>query len=196
MNVIDKLISTFAKLPGLGKKSASRIVYFLLKTDDTYVQKLSREIKELRERITNCKVCGNFTEIDPCNICSDESRDKKTICVIEEPKDILAIESTHEFSGLYHVLMGAISPIEGIGPNELRLEQLFERINKERINEVIIATNPTIEGETTAQYIVKKLKTTTVITSRLALGLPVGGALEYADSVTLARAFIGRNTVD
>lgn len=196
MTVIDRLINNLSKLPGLGKKSASRIVYFLLKIDFSYVQELSRELRELRELITNCCVCGNFTDVNPCNICSDSKRDKHTICVVEEPKDIVAIESTHEFSGLYHVLMGAISPIEGIGPHELRTEQLFTRIREEVIHEVIIATNPTIEGETTAQYIVKMLKSTNIKATRLALGLPVGGALEYADSITLARAIKGRNAID
>jgi recombination protein RecR len=196
MSVIEKLISHLSRLPGIGKKSAARIVYYLLKTDVSYVQSLAGEMKVLREVITNCTVCGNFTEINPCDICSDASRDARTICVVEEPKDIIAIESAREYSGRYHVLMGVISPIEGIGPQELRFNELFERIEKEGIREVIIATNPTIEGETTAQYIVNKLKSSGIVLTRLASGLPVGGALEYADPVTLARAFKGRNPVE
>jgi recombination protein RecR len=196
MTVIDRLINNISKLPGLGKKSASRIVYFMLKADNSFIQELSKEIRELKELITNCKICGNFTDINPCNICCDTKRDKKSICVVEEPKDIVAIELTHEYSGIYHVLMGAISPIEGIGPHELRMEQLFNRIETEEIHEVIIATNPTIEGETTAQYIINKINISKIKASRLALGLPVGGALEYADSITLGRAFRGRKIIE
>jgi recombination protein RecR len=196
MTIIEKLTSSLSKLPGLGKKSAARIVYYLLKTDFGYALELSKEIAELKKTITNCSICGNFTDANPCSICSDSNRDKHTICVVEEPKDILAIESTHEYSGLYHVLMGAISPIEGIGPSELRTEQLFRRIRENEIQEIIIATNPTIEGETTAQYLVRILKGMQIKATRLALGLPVGGALEYADSATLGRALKGRNAID
>jgi recombination protein RecR len=195
MSILDRLINNFSKLPGIGKKSASRIVYYLLKADKAFVQELSKGIKELKEIVINCHICGNFTEIDPCGICADHQRNKNLLCIVEEPKDIVAIESTHEYFGIYHVLMGVLSPIEGIGPHELRMEQLFERIRTENIDEVIIATNPTIEGETTAQYIVKNIKTPSIKTTRLALGLPVGGALEYADSITLSRAFKGRNLI-
>lgn len=196
MSIIERLIKTITKLPGLGKKSASRIVYYLLKANTSFIDELNSQIRELKQSITNCRICGNFTDINPCVICSDENRDKSSICVVEEPKDISAIESTGEYKGVYHVLMGAISPIEGIGPNELRIDQLIKRIDSENISEIIIATNPTIEGETTAHYLSNKLKNTRLKVSRLALGLPVGGALEYADSITLGRAFKGRRIVE
>lgn len=196
MNLIDKLIGSFSRLPGIGRKSASRIVYYLLKTDKIYTEKLSHDLAELHDRISSCTICGNYTETQPCEICSSKTRERTQLCVVEEPKDVLSIESINQFKGLYHVLMGAISPIDGIGPKNLRIGSLLNRIRTEGINEVILATNPTVEGDTTALYIIELLKKETDVSiSRLALGLPVGGDLEYADKLTLARAFTGRSTV-
>ncbi len=192
MTVLDRLISNLARLPGLGQKSASRIAYYLLKADQGFVRFLATEILELKEKIKTCPICGNYTEEVPCSICTDDKRDKSILCVVEEPKDVLSIESTREYHGLYHVLMGAISPIDDIGPNDLRIKKLFERVKEKRFREVIIATNPTVEGDTTALYLVDQLKEEQVKVTRLALGLPVGGDLEYADRLTLARALLGR----
>jgi recombination protein RecR len=193
VTILERLIHHLSKLPGLGRKSASRIAYYLLKADKTYTESLSRDIKELKEKIKPCRICGNYTETDPCSICTDPGRDKSILCIIEQPKDIQAIESTHEYRGVYHVLQGAISPIDGIGPEDLTFKKLFERIKTEPVKEIIIATNPTVEGETTALYLVKYLKETSIRITRIALGIPLGGDLEYADSITLARALKGRN---
>ncbi len=196
MNLIEKLIGNFSRLPGVGKKSASRIVYYLLKTDQAYIQNLSKDLTELKRRISNCTKCGNYTETQPCGICSNHSREHTTLCVVEEPKDVLSIESINQYKGLYHVLMGVISPIDGVGPKDLRISSLLSRIHSEGIREIILATNPTLEGDTTALYIIDLLKKETDVSiARLALGLPVGGDLEYADKLTLARAFAGRNIV-
>lgn len=193
MTILERLIHHLSKLPGLGRKSASRIAYYLLKADKSYTESLSRDIKELKEKIKSCRICGNYTEADPCSICTDPGRDKSILCIIEQPKDIQAIESTHEYRGIYHVLQGAISPIDGVGPEDLTFKKLFERIKTEPVKEIIIATNPTVEGETTALYLVKYLKDTSIRITRIALGIPLGGDLEYADSITLARALKGRN---
>jgi len=195
VTILEKVISSFSRLPGIGRKSASRIVYFLLKSDAAFVESFSRGIRELREKIKACSVCGNYTEIDPCNICTDTSREKSKICVVEQPKDIHPIELTKEYTGFYHVLMGVISPIEGIGPKDLTIGKLLSRIKNENIKEIIIATNPTVEGETTALYLVNQLKPFNIKITRLALGLPLGGDLEYADSITLGRALKGRNEI-
>jgi recombination protein RecR len=195
VTVLERLINQLSKLPGLGRKSASRIAYYLLKAEKSYTDALSRDIKELKERIKPCSICGNYTETDPCAICTDPGRDKSIICIVEQAKDVMAIESTHEYSGIYHVLTGAISPIDGIGPENLTINKLIERIERQPVKEVIIATNPTVEGETTALYIVKLLKEKGLKITRLALGLPLGGDLEYADSITLARSFKGRNEI-
>jgi recombination protein RecR len=193
MNALDRLIANLARLPGLGRKSASRIAYFLLKTDETIVRALADDLSRLRQTIRTCSVCGTYTEADPCGICTDPHRDRSIICVVEEPRDVLTIEGIHEHRGLYHVLMGAISPIDGIGPDKLRIAPLVERVRTGGVTEVILATNPTVEGETTALYLVKALKETGVQLSRIAFGLPVGGDLEFADRQTLARSFKGRN---
>ncbi len=195
MDAIERLIHNLSKLPGIGKKSASRIAYHLLQVDNSYVESLGNSILDLKKRIKTCSICGNYTESDPCRICSDPSRDRETICVVENPKDVVTIESTHEYKGLYHVLMGAISPIDGVGPGDIRIKELLQRINQENIREVIIATNPTIEGETTAQYIAELLKGRNVQVTRLALGIPVGGDIEYTDSLTLSRALKNRNPI-
>ena len=168
----------------------------MLKTEPGYVEQLAEELIELKRKITMCGICGNYTEVQPCEICSDPSRDNSVICVVEEPKDVLSIESMHEYNGLYHVLMGVISPINGVGPDDIRIKELFSRIREKDIKEIILATNPTVEGDTTALFLVNFLKKESDVSiSRLALGLPVGGDLEYADKLTLARAFKGRNSL-
>ena len=195
MTILERLIHHLSKLPGLGRKSASRIAYYILKADRSYAESLSRDIKELKEKIKPCRICGNYTEVNPCSICTDPQRDKSTICIVEQPKDIIAIESSREFQGVYHVLNGVISPIDGIGPEDLSFSALLERITNESIKEIIIATNPTVEGETTALYLVKQLEGKNVKITRIALGIPLGGDLEYADSITLGRALKGRNEI-
>ncbi len=192
MTTLDLLIQNLTRLPGVGRKSASRIAYYLLKADAAYAETLAREIAELRERIKSCSVCGNYTEGDPCGICSDPRRDRSVICVVEQPQDIQTIDSTNEYHGLFHVLQGVLSPIDGVGPENLNIARLLSRVQREGAKEVIIATNPTVEGDTTALYLVKLLKETGVAVSRLASGLPVGGDLEYADRLTLARSLRGR----
>jgi len=192
VTTLDLLIQNLTRLPGVGRKSAARIAYYLLKADAGYAETLSREIAELKSRIKSCSSCGNYTEIDPCEICSDLRRDRTVICVVEQPQDIQTIDSTNEFHGLFHVLQGVLSPIDGIGPENLNIARLLSRVQREGAKEVIIATNPTVEGDTTALYLVKLLKETGVAVSRLASGLPVGGDLEYADRLTLARSLRGR----
>ena len=172
----------------------------LLKADRDFVQQLAREILDLKDKVQLCRVCGCYTEQQPCSFCTDPARDRTVLCVVEQPKDVQSIEATHEYRGLYHVLLGVISPIEGIGPEKLRIQSLIERVRREGIREVILATNPTVEGDTTALYLVNLLRGEQggdpgVSVSRLALGLPVGGDLEYADRLTLARAFLGRSSL-
>jgi recombination protein RecR len=193
MNLLERLIGNLARLPGLGKKSASRIVYFLLRADETLTRTLADDLAQLRRTIRNCSVCGTYTDLDPCGVCTDPQRDASCICVVEEPRDVQTIESIHEHRGVYHVLMGAISPIDGVGPENLRISSLLERARGGGIREVILATNPTVEGETTAMYLLKALKDMDVRVSRIAFGLPVGGDLEFADKQTLARSFKGRS---
>ena len=193
MNALERLIGNLARLPGLGKKSASRIAYYLLRADEVLVRSLSEDLGALRQTIRPCSVCGTYTDVDPCSICTDPQRDRSSICVVEEPRDVLTLESIREHRGLYHVLMGALSPIEGVGPSNLRIDGLLERVRKGGVQEVILATNPTVEGETTALYLVKALKETGVKVSRIAFGLPVGGDLEFADKQTLVRSFKGRS---
>lgn len=201
MTALDRLIETLTRLPGLGRKSASRIAYYLLKADPALVQSLVRDMRELKETIRLCPVCGNYTEAVPCRICTDQHRDRHSLCVVEEPKDLLSIENTHQYQGLYHVLMGAISPIDGVGPEALRIDSLLKRVREEAIREVIIATNPTVEGDATAVYLAGRLRELAgegrkLSVTRLALGLPVGGDLEYADRLTLARALEGRRSLE
>ena len=196
MTALERVIENLAKLPGLGKKSASRIAYFLLRSDSTYLQTLAGDLQNLKEKMKPCPVCGNYTETVPCGICTDTHRDRRTLCVVEEPKDLLSVEMTHQYRGLYHVLMGAISPIDGVGPENLRIDSLVKRVQAEGFREVILATNPTVEGDTTAVYLAGLLKGLNVSVTRLALGLPVGGDLEYADRLTLARALEGRRRIE
>jgi recombination protein RecR len=192
MDLLERLISGLSRLPGLGKKSASRIVYHLLRTDDDFVKSLAADIAALRTTIQHCGICGIYTETDPCSICTDPSRDPSLLCVVEEPQDVITIEGLHEYRGFYHVLMGALSPINGIGPRNLRIEGLLRRVREGAVQEVILATNPTVEGETTALYVGKLLKEEGLNVSRLALGLPLGGDLEFADRQTLTRSLKGR----
>lgn len=196
MTTLDLLISNLSRLPGIGRKSASRIAYYLLKADRQYVESVSRQIAELKDRIKVCTVCGNYTEEEPCGICSDPRRDRSLLCVVEQSEDVATIEATNEYHGLYHVLMGVLSPIDGIGPENLNLARLLHRVRNEGVEEVIIATNPTVEGDTTGLYVVRLLKDVGVRVSRLASGLPVGGDLEYADRITLARSLKGRTLLN
>ena len=192
MTTLDQLIRNLSRLPGIGRKSAARIAYHLLRADRSFTADLAREIGELKDRIRECTICGNYTEIEPCDICTDPRRDQSIICVVEQSQDIQTIESTREFEGLFHVLTGVISPIDGIGPDDLTIGKLIKRVKSGEAREVIIATNPTVEGDATAMYLVRLLAETNVSLSRLASGLPVGGDLEYADRLTLARSLKGR----
>jgi recombination protein RecR len=193
--VIQELIDELGRLPGVGPKSAQRIAFYLLQADDEQAKRLAQVLTEVKERVRFCEQCGNVAEAELCNICRDPRRSKATICVVEESKDVQAIERTREFRGLYHVLGGAISPIEGIGPDNLRIKELVARLADPEISEIIIATDPNLEGEATATYLTRMLAPMGITISRLASGLPVGGDLEYADEITLGRAFEGRRTV-
>jgi len=193
--VVQDLIDALSRLPGVGPKSAQRIAFYLVQTDDDQAAELAKILLEAKERVRFCDTCGNVAEAELCNICRDPRRVKDAICVVEESKDVQAIEKTREFKGYYHVLGGAISPIDGIGPDNLRIRELMSRLNDPEIKEVIIATNPNLEGEATATYLARLLAPLGITVSRLASGLPVGGDLEYADEVTLGRAFEGRRIV-
>lgn len=192
MNALDQLAESFSRLPGIGKKSAMRISNHLLKADQVFLENFAKQLVELHSRIHQCSECGSYTETDPCQICTNPLRERNLLCVVEQPQDVSTIENSGEFRGLFHVLGALISPLEGIGPDQLPIGKLIDRIKKENVTEVIIATNPTVEGDTTALYIQQILKQTDVKVSRLASGLPVGGDLEYADKLTLARSFRGR----
>lgn len=191
MNAIDELTESFSRLPGIGKKSAGRLVNFILNADRAWVKTFSNQLSTLQDKIHECSVCGAWTEKDPCRICSDPTRNNSVICVVEQPQDVAIIENSHEFSGLFHVLGGVIAPLEGIGPDKLRISQLLSRLRSGEVKEVIIATNPTVEGDSTALYLRNVIPQTVTVT-RLASGLPVGGDLGYADKLTLARSFMGR----
>lgn len=196
MNAIEELVESFSRLPGIGKKSAGRITNFLLKADRTYVERFGAQMISLQEKIHPCPVCGNWTEKDPCPICSDNLRDQSVICVVEQPQDVSTIESFHEFNGLFHVLGGVICPVEGIGPDELNIAPLVRRVKEGSVQEIIIATNPTVDGDVTALYLQRILShQVSAKITRLASGLPVGGDLEYADRLTFARSFRGRTEI-
>jgi recombination protein RecR len=192
---LQDLIDALGKLPGIGPKSAQRLAFYFLQTDPMSVENLARLLVEVKQKVKSCKTCGAVSETEICNLCNDTRRDQTSICVVEEAKDISAVEKTREFKGKYHVLGGVISPIDGIGPDQLRIKELINRVSAEKIQEVIIATNPNLEGEATAAYLVKVLQPSEVLVTRLASGLPVGGELEYADEVTLGRAFKGRQKI-
>ncbi len=189
---VARLIEELHKLPGIGSKSAQRLTYYLVRMPQEEAQVLAEAIVAVKERIILCSRCQNITEVDPCPICTDSQRDQSSICILEEPLDVLALERTHCYKGLYHVLHGAISPMNGIGPEELRIRELLDRLKDGSVQEVILATNPNLEGEATAMYIQRLVSSLVTRITRLARGLPVGGDLEYADEVTLTRAFEGR----
>jgi recombination protein RecR len=189
---VARLIEEFSRLPGIGPKTAQRLTFFLLRAPREQSVALAEAIRQLKERTRICSTCFNIAEDDPCPICRDEQRDRSLICVVEEPLDVLAIERTREFKGLYHVLHGAISPVEGIGPDDLRIRELLQRLDSHSVREVLLATNPNLEGEATAMYLHRLITPMGIRVTRLARGLPVGGDLEYADEVTLSRALEGR----
>jgi recombination protein RecR len=220
MQALEELVSLLTRLPGIGRKSALRMTYYLLKADPRFAEALAGRIGSLQDTISFCSVCGSYTEEDPCPVCSGLDRDRRTICVVEQPQDVLTIEASMEYKGLYHVLGGLLSPLDGIGPDKLRIASLVQRVRKSRagsaavsiadedaadtgsgsrdlvsVEEIVLATNPTVEGDTTALYIKKVLEKEGVRVTRLATGIPVGGDLEYADRLTLARSFRGRTTL-
>ena len=193
---VQDLIDELGRLPGVGPKSAQRIAFHLLAADQADVQRLVDSLVHVKERVRFCETCGNVAESELCRVCSDPKRDMTVVCVVEEPKDVVAIERTREFRGRYHVLGGAINPIEGIGPEDLRIRELLGRLADGTITEVILATDPNLEGEATSTYLARTIQPLGVAVSRLASGLPVGGDLEYADEVTLGRAFEGRRRIE
>jgi recombination protein RecR len=189
-----RLIEELQRLPGIGPKSAQRLAFHILKTPREQADRLADAVRELKERVTYCSVCNNITDIDPCAYCSNGARDPRIICVVEEPQNVAAIEKTREFKGTYHVLMGALSPLQGIGPDDLKIKGLLSRVN-DGVNEIILATNPNVEGEATAIYLARLLKPLGVKVTRIAMGVPVGSDLEYADEVTMHKALEGRREV-
>lgn len=195
-NAIQSLVEEFKKLPGIGQKGAERLAFHLVRGETDTSRRLAQAILNLKEKICVCSVCCAIAEFDPCEICSDPERDKGIICVVEEPQDLYAIERTGAFNGVFHVLMGAIAPLEGIGPESLKISELIKRVQQDPPKEIILATNPNMEGEATAVYIVRKLKSNGLKVTRLARGLPMGGNLEYADEVTLAKSFQGRTNIE
>ncbi len=190
---VERLIDAFTRLPGIGPKTAARLAYFLLRAPDEVALELAEAIKALKERVHYCRRCFNVAEGDLCPICADPTRDQRTICVVEEPLDVVALERSGAYRGVYHVLHGVINPLENVGPEDLRIKELVERVRQEDVEEIILATNPNMEGEATAMYIARLLEPFGVRITRLAHGLPVGGDLEYADQQTLARALEGRH---
>lgn len=192
---IAKLVEEFQKLPGIGHKSAQRLAFHIINMPNEKVQVLANSILDAKQKTKYCSICSNLTDVDPCPLCSSASRDRSAICVVQDARDVVAMERTREFKGLYHVLQGAISPMQGIGPGDIRIKELLKRLGDGEVKEVILATNPNVEGEATAMYISKLIKPLGVKTTRIAHGIPVGGDLEYADEVTLAKAFEGRREI-
>ena len=192
---LARLTEEFHKLPGIGPKSAQRLAFHLLKQPREEVDRLCDALRDVKEQLTNCSVCSNITDIDPCFYCTDEGRDRQTICVVEDPHNVAAIERTGDFKGSYHVLMGALSPLKGVGPDELHIKGLLQRVSADGVTEVILATNPNVEGEATAIYLSKLLKPLGVRCSRIAMGVPVGSDLEYADEITMLKAMEGRREI-
>ncbi len=188
--LLEKLVSELSKLPGIGRKSAQRLSIYFLKQSKSEVQELARTLIEVKEKVRECEVCFNFTESSPCSICLSKRRNRSVICVVEEPTDLMAIERSGEYKGLYHVIGGVISPLDGISPDDLHIQELFDRLDS--VEEVIIATNPSIEGETTSLYLQREMKHRNIKITRIARGIPMGSAIEHADKVTLVRAFEGR----
>ncbi len=193
---LQDLVEEFGKLPGIGPKSAQRLAFHILQSDANEVNALAQALTNVKKRVRFCDICGNVSEESECTVCQDPRRDRSMICVVEEPKDVVAIERTREYRGLYHVLGGAIDPMAGVGPDNLRIKELLPRLQDSEVTECVIATDPNLEGEATATYLVRLLNSLGVTVTRLASGLPVGGDLEYADEVTLGRAFSGRREMD
>ena len=189
------MIHEFSKLPGIGRKTAERLVFFILKEDALVAKKLAEALFEVKKNINFCSICFNFTENDLCEICANPRRNDKVICIVEEPKDIWAVEKSGTYNGVYHVLMGVISPLDGVGPDDLRIKELIKRIENNEVDEIILATDPNVEGDVTALYISKLIKPLGVSVTKIASGLPVGGDLEYADAVTLSKALTGRTPI-
>ncbi|GAA1870829.1 recombination mediator RecR [Brevibacterium marinum] len=193
---LQDLVEEFGKLPGIGPKSAQRLAFHILQSESAEVSALAQALTDVKKRVRFCDICGNVSEESECTVCQDPRRDRSMICVVEEPKDVVAIERTREYRGLYHVLGGAIDPMAGVGPDNLRIKELMTRLQNGEVKECVIATDPNLEGEATATYLVRLLTSLGVTVTRLASGLPVGGDLEYADEVTLGRAFSGRREMD
>jgi recombination protein RecR len=189
---LAKLVEQLQRLPGIGAKSAQRLAFHLLKTPREEVDRLADAMREMKDRVTYCTVCSNITDVDPCFYCTDSARDPRIICVVEEPENVTGVEKTRDFKGRYHVLMGALSPLHGVGPDDLKIRSLLSRVSEGTVEEVILATNPNVEGEATAIYLAKLLKPLGVRVTRIAMGVPVGSDLEYADEVTMQRAMEGR----
>jgi len=195
IDAIVRLTTQLARLPGVGQKTAQRLAYHILDMPASQAQELAGAITTAREKVVDCPICGTYTDVTPCPICSDESRDGSVLCVVCDARDVLAMERTREFNGKYHVLHGVLSPVDGVGPNDIRINELVERVKAGGVKEVIIATNPDVEGEATASYIARLLKPMGVTCSRIAHGIPIGGNLEYTDEVTLAKAMEGRRPI-
>jgi recombination protein RecR len=192
---ILRLIEELKKLPGIGGKSAQRLAFHILRASREDADRLCDAVREVKDRVTYCSICNNITDLDPCRFCADEARDHALICVVEEPQNVGAIEKTRDFKGIYHVLMGALSPLQGVGPDDLKIRGLVQRVGQGSVQEVILATNPTVEGEATAIYLARLLKPLGVRVTRIAMGIPVGSDLEYADEITMGKAMEGRREV-
>ena len=192
---LSRLIERLQKLPGIGAKSAQRLAYHILRTPREAADQLCAAVQDVKERVTYCSTCNNITDVDPCAFCTDDRRERHVICVVEEPQNVAAIEKTREFRGIYHVLMGALSPLQGVGPDDLKIRGLLTRVGEGGVNEVVLATNPNVEGEATALYLARLLKPLGVRVTRIATGIPVGSDIEYADEVTMSKAMEGRREV-
>jgi recombination protein RecR len=192
---IDHLIEALTRLPGIGRKTASRLAFHILRSSSSEAQQLARAILDVKEKIRFCSICFNLTDEDPCRICQDDRRAREVLCVVEGPNDLIAIENTGDFNGRYHVLHGTISPLEGIGPDDLKIRELLERLQKEKISEVILATNPTVEGGATALYLSNLIKPFRIKVTRIAYGIPMGSEIEYSDGMTLSKALEGRREI-
>jgi recombination protein RecR len=192
---LARLVEQLQRLPGIGAKSAQRLAFHILKTPREDVDRLAEAMREVKEKITYCSICSNITDVDPCFYCTSPTRDQRLVCVVEQPENVAAVEKTREFKGVYHVLMGALSPLHGTGPDDLKIKPLLERVADHKVDEVILATNPNVEGEATAIYLARLLKPLGVRVTRIAMGVPVGSDLEYADEITMQRAIEGRREV-